>query len=354
MTASRPGHHTAKAFGQYVSGRRAFPEGTTFFLESAEHVEAVLGLAEPDDIVFAPVGAARHPDPRVLGYDGDFREPGDEMTLDGRHTFELQHYVAAPFISIVGLTVIRQGSEEGVAAFLADADMARESGIFVDQLRSAAALLDSPASFLMPEPGSAEDALVRLHVSADGDCRDGADGLLLGTVGDDRADIEANAAAGVGRGRSFARIVDRRMLDADLDDRPWMARYITALDLLREWDGVPMRPAISGFGGHLVQALDELPALPGVVSADAPYLMTGDGEEYVLVDPRSRRRFRLDVDGARAAECLIATRDEAGATALFAAEIRCTTSEAAETVLAIRARFAAAGLDLTATSGEAA
>ncbi|MGH3690882.1 MAG: daptide biosynthesis RiPP recognition protein, partial [Microbacterium sp.] len=302
-----------------MSGRRASVEGAAFFLESADHLDDVLRVVGRGDIVFAPTGFAGHEELNVIGYDGVFRDPGDEMVLDGRHAFELQDYLAAPFISIVGLAVVRQGSAEGVAAFLSDADTARESGVFVDQLLSSAVLLDSRSSFVRADP--AGHALVRAHVSADGEYRDGPDGLLLGNVGDQRAEIEAIAAEGAGRGRAFARIVDRGVLQADLDDRPWLERYVAALDLLRQWDATPARPAVSGFGGHLVTALDEGAAFPTVVSAEAPFLVTGDGEEYVLVDPTSRRRFRLGVDAARAAECLIATADESSASALLAAEL---------------------------------
>ncbi len=351
-TAPRSSHRTATAFEQYVSGRRAIVEGAVFFVESGEHVEAVVGQTGPGDVVFAPADSGRQDDPRVVGYDGAFREPGDEMILDGRHTFELQDYVAAPFISIVGLTVIRQASAEGVAAFLSDADMARESGVFVDQLLSSAVLLDSRASFLGADP--AGGSLARVHVTRGGEYRDGPDGLLLGVVGDARADLEARAIEGAGRGRAFARLVDRGTLEADLDDRPWLARYVAAVDLLRQWDGVPARPAISGFGGHLVPALDELPAPAGIVSADAPYLLTGDGEEYVLIDPSSRRRFRLGADAARGVECLIATGDESAAASLLAAELGRRTNAAMVAVCEIRERFAGVGLDLLATSGDSA
>lgn len=239
-----------------------------------------------------------------------------------------------------------------MAAFLSDADMARESGVFVDQLLSSAVLLDSRASFLGTDP--AGGSLARVHVTRGGEYRDGPDGLLLGVVGDARADLEARALDGAGRGRAFDRIVDRAMLEADLDDRPWLARYVATIDLLRQWDGVPSRPAISGFGGHLVPALDELPAPAGIVSADAPYLLTGDGEEYVLIDPSSRRRFRLGADAARGVECLIATGDESAAASLLAAELGRRTNAAMAAVCEIRERFASVGLDLLATSGDSA
>lgn len=351
-TASRCGHRTVTAFEQYVSGRRALVHGTVYFLETDVHVDAVLRQCGPGDVVFVPVQSIDHVDPRIVGYEGDFRATGDEMTLDGRDTFELRDYITAPFISIVGPTVIRLGSAKGVAAFLSDADTARDTGVFVDQLLSSAVMLSSRASFVGRDP--AGDSLSRVHVTAGGEYRDGPDGMLLGRIGDERADIEARAMTAAGRGRAFARIVDRRVLEADLDDRPWLARYVAALDLLRHWDGVPTRPVISGFGGHLVRALDERRAFPGIVSADAPYLLTGDGEEYILVDRASGGRFRLGVDAARAAECLIATGAEAAATVLLAAELGRQTRDVAETVRTIRAMFAAEGLDLAAASGVAA
>lgn len=346
MTSPRS-HDTATAFEQYVSGRRTVVEGAVFFLECGEHLEAVLSQTGPGDVVFAPADPAMRRDPRIFGYEGRFRQPGDEMRIDGRQVFELQEYVAAPFLSIVMRTVIRQSSAEGVAAFCSDADTARDFGVFIDQLLSSAVLLDSCASFV--GIGLAEESLVRVHVSAQGEYRDGPDGLVLGVMGDERADVERQAREGAGRGRAFASVVDRGMLEADLDDRPWLARYVAAIDLLRRWDGVPIRPKISGFGGHLVRALDELPALPGALSASAPFLLTGDGEEYVLVDPPSRRRLRLGIDAARAAECLSATADESAAVSLLAAELGRHPSSVAPLVREIQNRTEAAGIGIAAS-----
>ncbi|MFK3678291.1 daptide biosynthesis RiPP recognition protein [Microbacterium sp. NPDC090218] len=239
FAASRGSHDAVAAFEQYVSGRRIIFGRASFFLESAEHLDDVRALAEPEDVIFAPAGAAPRVDPRIIRYEGALLEFGDEMLLDGGHTFELQDYLAAPFFPAVGLTIVRQGSAEGLAAFLRDADTARESGPFVEQARTGTVLLESEASFTGADP--AADSLVRVHVNAQGECRDGPDGLLLGHVGDARADIEAVAAEGAGRGRAFARIVDPRVLEADLDDRPWIERYVATLDLLRKWDGTPPR-----------------------------------------------------------------------------------------------------------------
>lgn len=349
---SRSGHRTTTAFEQYVSGRRALLDGTAFFLESVAHAEAVLQIAEPADVIFAPSSTAQPEDPRIVGYLGGFRRPGDVIAVDGRLAVELQDYVAAPLLSIGGPTVVRQRSAEGIAAFLSDADTARECGIFVDQLLDRHVLLDVRALFAGAD--GARDALVRVHVTAAGEYRDGVDGLLLGHVGDERADIEASAAVGAGPGRAFARIVDPAMLAADLDDRPWIGRYAALLELLRRWDDVPRRPTVSGFGGHLVRALDEGAAYPSVLSADAPFLLAVDMGEYLLADPVSGRRFPLDPDTARAAECLIATADESAATALLATELGVRVGDAAQIVRDVQDGFAAAGLDLVRRGRDAA
>ncbi|EQM81684.1 daptide biosynthesis RiPP recognition protein [Microbacterium maritypicum] len=351
ITTARDRHRTTTAFEQCVSGRRNLVTGAVFFVEAGDHVGAVLSQTRLDDIVFAPAGSVvMSSDSRVIPYDGALREPGDRIMFDGGQTFELREYVAAPFLPIVGPTLFRQCNAAGVAAFLSDADTAKDSGIFIDPLLSGTVLLDSLPSFL--GSGREGEALPRVHVTAEGEYRDGPDGLLLGEVGDGRADIEARAGEGAGRGRAFARVVDRGMLEADLDDRPWFARYIGAIDLLRRWEGVPSRPAISGFGGHLVRALDELAALPGVVSPRVPYLLTGDGEEWMLIDPVSRRGIRLGIDSARAAECLIATADESAAVGLLAAELGRGTSSVASLVQEVRCRLAVVGLD-PAAGGQA-
>ncbi|WP_435746698.1 daptide biosynthesis RiPP recognition protein [Microbacterium sp. PMB16] len=354
-SAPRSSHRTAAAFEQYVSGRRAIGSGWVFFLESGEHVGEVLRIAASGDAVIAPstatatagavavAGMDSDGGVGVIGYDGDWQEPGDEMTLDRRHTFELQDYLAAPFISIVGLTVVRQGTAAGIAAFFSDADSARTSGAFVDQLLSSAVLLDSRASFV----GGAAPELARVHVTADGEYRDGPDGLLLGRVGDSRAAIDAAALSGAGRGRAFARIIAGPDLSVALDARPWFERYVAALDLLRQWDRTQTRLAISGFGGHLVSALDDSATEAQVVSADAPFLVTVHDDEHILVERAARRRFRLGLDAARAAECLIATGDEDAASRLLSAGLGRATHEAGRVVREIRTRFAAVGIDLT-------
>lgn len=228
--SSTGGHPSVTAFEQYVSGRRAIAGCAAFFLESAGHLDDVLALAERDDVIIVPAGALPRVDPRIIRYEGAFRESGDEMVLDGGRIFALQDYLAAPRrTSAVGRTIVRQGSAEGLAAFLRDTDTARASGTFVVRLFGAAVLLESGASFSCADPTS--DSLVRVHVTADGEYRDGPDGLLLGHVGDARADIEAVAAESAGRGRAFARIVDPRVLEADLDDRPWIEEYVATLDL---------------------------------------------------------------------------------------------------------------------------
>lgn len=343
-------HRTAAAFEQYVSARRSIVEGTVFFLEAGAHLDEVRRICTGSDIIFAP-GADIGSDGHEVGYTGSFQDAGDEMLLDGRHAFELQDYLAAPFISIVGLTVVRQNSAAGLDAFLQDADTARASGVFVEQLLSGAVLLDSRASFSGRDTGA---ELVRVHVTGAGEYRDGPDGALLGVIGDLREELDAAAAASAGPGRAFERIVARSEFDDAVASRPWLGRYIAALDLLRQWDGAHAQPAISGFGGHLVGALDDRRRAAAATSPEAPFLVTGFDGDFVLVEPRTRRRFRLGADAARGAECLIATGDEALAAEMLAEDAGSSPASAGAAVSEIRARFADAGVDLLSFSGAVA
>lgn len=351
-TARRIGHRSETVFEQYVTGQRALLTGAVFFLETAEHLDEVRRSTARGDIVIAPRAAGLDddvtsaPGAAVVAYDGSWQEPGDQVTLHGAHVFELQDYVAMPFLSIVGPTVVRQRKAAGVSALLSDADCARYSGILVNQLLSSAVLFDSHASFTRPDPIAG--SLVRVHVTADGEYRDGPDGLLLGRVGDERGDVEAAVLADTDRGRCFARIVDRAAFAAELDARPWFERYLAVLDLLRRWGGARMRPTVSGFGGHLVSALDQHDAVPAIVSPSAPFLVTGDGEEFVLVTQDARHRLRLGADDARAAECLIAAGEEPGAIDLLAAELGSSLRTAANAISAVRGRARDHGIDLTA------
>ncbi|MBO9625490.1 MAG: hypothetical protein J7484_03845 [Microbacterium sp.] len=341
-----PNHRSAAAFEQYVSGHRALDDGVVFLLESGDAFETVRRAAEPGDVIFAPDEETTHDTTgvTVIGYHGRFQHPGDEVTLDGRHTFELQDYLAAPFISIVGLTVVRQGSAEGLAAYFADADTARRSGVFVEQLLHRAVLLDSRASFGTPDAAS---DLVRVHVTADGALRDGPDGHFLGEAGTGRCELLAAAESGEGAGRAFARIIEQDDFDAAMGARPWMTRYAVALDLLRHGEPSAARPQISGFGGYLASALHDTD-LPDVVDADAPFLLWDDDGDHTLIDPRTRRRFRLGREAAVAVECLIAAGEREAATDLFAVELGATAATSVEAVAEIDRRFAGVGIDLTA------
>ena len=321
-----------------------------FFLESAEHVDDVRRICSPADVIIAPDAGLDHEDRNLVGYSGVFLEPGDEMTLNGRHTFELQEYLAAPFISIVGLTLVRLGSAAGLSAFLEDAETARRDGAFVDQLLSGAVALDSREAFVS---GALDERLVRVHVSRDGEYRDGPDGCTLGRVGDDRNELERGASAWEGSGRAFARIVASDAFEREVLARPWLGRYVRALDLLRQSKPSLGELTVSGFGGHLLSALDDASSGFSVVDAHAPFLLREAGNGCVLVDWSSRRRFRLGIDAAKIAEALVAAGGDDQAVALLAAS-GVTGRTVAESVREVRRRFLAAGLDLTAFARAAA
>lgn len=355
-TAQSASHRTAAAFEQYVSGRGADAVGAAFFLEQSTQLDDVRRIAAPGDVIFTPGrGAGRTPEsgvggaPAIVTYEGDFLEAGDEMVLDDRHAFELQDYLAMPFLTIVGLTIVRLASAEGFAAFLSDADAARDGGVFLDQLLSSVLLLDSRSRFVEEPP----DRLTRVHVTGAGEYRDGADGAILGEVGADREHLEAVVRRS-SAGSAFSRIVSNRTFAEAMRIRPWLGRYLAAIDLMRQRSGDRAGLRVSGFGGHLLSALDEPDAGAAVLDADAPFLVTGPDDETVLIDRASRRRFRLGRDAARTVEALLACGDEERASDLLAQELRRPTHVARTAVVELRGRFADAGIALDRHHGSVA
>lgn len=310
VTGKSVGRQAAEAFEQYVSGGRKGP-GCVFFIHSHEHVDAVASIVGPTDVMLVPDGVTLPAGVSAFTYTGSFLDAGDEMILADRHAFELQDYIASSFISILGLTVIQLSSAEGWNAFLQDADIAHEEGIFVEQLLHRAVLLDSSALF----DGGTEvrPSLIRVHVAISGQFRDGPDGTLLGCVGDDRAQLSDTLAR---EGRGLDRIISRKNCAADLRLRPWLPRYVRAIEVLTHLDPVGSHTIVEGFGRGLIP--HELGNEAGsALPVNAPMILT-EGGRAVLLEQASGRRFALGTQAAQIAQALLLTGDTNTAALVFA------------------------------------
>ena len=109
-------------------------------LENADALPDVLaaGLVDADSTVF--VGGtddqgplSREPGrPRVVGYQGSAAEPGEELSIGDDFFLQIQDYATSEYMSLLGPTLIRICGPQDFAAFLADADRARDTGSFAE------------------------------------------------------------------------------------------------------------------------------------------------------------------------------------------------------------------------------
>lgn len=290
------------------------PRGRTIVLDSARHAADLLAtdLVHSATVLFLPATGAvlsAAEGPAVLGYEGSFSDTGDDICVDGDFYLQTQTYAVSEFMSVVGPTLVRITGDDDFAAFLADADRAWESGEF-------AGYLTHPAVHLADLPGlghgaSGDGPALRLYVFADGAVSTSPTGLPFGELGDSLATLErewlrlsADCAVPCGVCLGAALPDDRR--SAALADRRWAARYLTALDALRDACARGLEaPRVSGFGGRLVAGLGDRGLDADVADGTAPVLLWTDQAAQLYV-PTQSRSFALGADAAALVEILLA------------------------------------------------
>lgn len=277
MTEGAVDARDARAVLEWITGRHVSFRRALFGARGAPLDRAAAALGA-DDVLFAPVGASVETGARVVRYDGAFDDVGDVLHVAG-HAVELQHYASAAYVELLGPTAMRFLDAGGWRAFLADADLARESGMFPTTLTDARLRLADAEVLRAPFDLSSPRAL---HLRADGQVTAGAQGAVFGGPGD----LGALFATPRPRWTALAGIVDPGELVRGLAARPWLGRFLGATELaavLGDDTG-----EIDGFGWSV-------PTVPeGDASArvDDPFLVRTTGG-VLLVDLRTRRRQRL-------------------------------------------------------------
>ncbi|MBF4461829.1 MULTISPECIES: daptide biosynthesis RiPP recognition protein [unclassified Rathayibacter] len=281
----------------------------------AEHEVTVAPMI---DVLLAPAGSAAGTASRVIEYEGRFVEVGDEMTIEG-HTLELQDYAAAGFLEVVGPMVVRLGDTAGWEALLEDADRAHSDGEFPAHLLHPGVLLGERNAFLARAAG--RPRAPRPVFGVGGVPRHAPEGPPLEVVGSPL--VEA-----------FGGVIEPARLEADVEDRPWLGRYIAATELLRRTRrGTQAR--ISGVSASLLD--DGRADRPTPI--DAPFLSEVDGS-WLLEDLATRRRFRLQEDAATIVEALHTSSDHDLAARRWSDAFALSLEEAAAHVAAVAARWA--------------
>lgn len=285
-----------------VSAAAGGDASATVLVESSEHVAELraTGVIGPQTVVFAP-------DDRAEGsvvYEGTATEPGQELVI-GDFYLQIQDYATSPYMTVLGPTLVRIFGGEDFSALLHDADVAREDGAFADFATAPAVqLADLPALGLR---AGSDGPRLRLYVDAEGTMSTSTSGLALGSVGTAPRDLAARwdelnepsaAPCAVCLGDA---IPDADRVDA-LAARPWLARYLLALDALRDLHARGIGSVhVSGFGGRLDERIAERPAREVPLG---PLLLWSEDTAYVRA-ALAGRTFELPPDVGRLAEALL-------------------------------------------------
>ncbi|MET8980888.1 daptide biosynthesis RiPP recognition protein [Streptomyces sp. NPDC004539] len=300
---SRVGHHLRS----WVTGRPLDGDAATVVLEDPAGLDALLGsdAAGPGTLVLVP-GAEHRRDERtgatVVGYEGSLSGAEGDASVDDVLFLQIQDYGVSPYMSLLGTTLVRMSGDTDFELFLADADAARAEGRFASFAVSPAVQLADVSALGARVPGDGPGT--RLYVGRDGGVSVSPQGLRLGTVGDSAAGLRAEwerleAAGEVPGAVPLGAAVPESLRGPAVRERPWLARYLAVLDVLRELQarGVT-EPRVSGFGHRLVPELDAAEEALDVDDAEAPILCWTPEQAYVRV-PGPGRTFQL---GRRAAE----------------------------------------------------
>jgi hypothetical protein len=314
----------------------ALSAGRVVFLESAEHLGYAQRVRGQDGLVFSP--GTETTAKGVLTYEGALSTPGDEFLVADDLFVYTQDYLATPFLAVAGPTIVRIDSEQDYAGFLQDADLARDKGVFVEQLLHSGVFLADQCALGTTHPciGSA-----RLHVSESGEIRTAPGGRALGTVDSDPNDVLRAADTPAGTGDvCLNAAVDAQTMDAARAPRPWLSRYLRAIDVLR---GLRVNGLsgyrVSGFGGRLSATLpSEL-----TEHTDAPLLLWND-DERLICDSAGERVFRLGSDAAKIVELLLITSSAEGARDLAATRLGLDRDTACAAIDVITAEFTGTGI----------
>lgn len=270
----------ARALREWITGE---PEAFSrvFMVESGASPTVVADVAGDDDAVLLAVDSGpwggRAPSFR---YSGALNEIGDALFL-GERAVEVEDYVAAAFVQIIGPTVVGLFDEPSAQAFLDDAALARRTGVFPSALIDQRVLLANRRALVGPT-GLGTPSAIRL--SADGTVSIGVRGEPVGGVDElsELLTVPMPRAAMLGAATSGS------AGPSDLTCRERIGRYLNATDLMKTMRLANGAAKIAGYGW--------CPGEDGRADAEPrmrdPFLLdTADG--FVLADLTTLRRRLL-------------------------------------------------------------
>ncbi|MEV7004247.1 daptide biosynthesis RiPP recognition protein [Streptomyces sp. NPDC093982] len=352
------------AWGRGSLGTLTRPSGRAperiILTESADLLPTILNsdLCSRGTLLFSPsphTSTTVH-QTRVVPYHGSLIAPGDEMTLSKGIIVEVQEYAAASEFAIAGPTLARITSENDFRAFLYDADCARQYGAYPPALlHSMVQLCDLCA---LGSAHSCGGPLRRLLVTTTGEVKTTPFATTLGIIQDGLATLTANWATyqrfpGSGCPVCLSQAVPVTMLDAAHQNRPWLSRYLHALNALRTAAANGLTDLrVSGFGERLIPSLlsDEPAADLTLAAANAPLLLF-NADMAFLYDPPSKRQFLLGSSAACLIEILLAHADHDAAADAAIHHLNITPQTARSALTQVTRLLAHSGIRLPTASG---
>ncbi|MDN3442899.1 daptide biosynthesis RiPP recognition protein [Microbacterium sp. APC 3901] len=282
--ASRKSHEPeligARALREWITGEQK-QYSRVFLVENGVAAEAVAQVAREEDAVLLHAQSGHYDGPAdTVRYTGALSEIGDELFF-GERGVELQDYVAAAFVQIIGPTTVGFFDETGWQAFLDDAELARRTGVFPSSLIDPRVLLANRSALAAPRELATPSAI---RVGADGRVSVGLQGEVIGEIDELQTVIESRWP----QAAAWGGMVPSQALMEDLTCRGWIERYLNATDLIKMLRWANGVEKISGFGWSLIDD-DRADAEP--LPADPFLLETSDG--FVLADTTTRRRQLL-------------------------------------------------------------
>ncbi|WP_151775743.1 daptide biosynthesis RiPP recognition protein [Streptomyces abyssomicinicus] len=277
----------------------------TLVLADAAHIPAVVasGLVGPGTLLLAPDDGTGVPEPAV-GYDGSLTEAGGEFSNGQDFFLQTHSYVASPFMTVFGPTLVRVLDEADHEAFLADAARAVDEGVFPDFLVTSSVVLADPAA-LSGEARPGDGPAVRLYADHDGQLSVSPTGAVLGTVGDSLETLTARHEQLTARAAGLGQVLSPDTLDTVHDVHPHLPRYLRAVTALRSFAARGITGLkVSGFGSRLAPQLAGTDARADLSDPGLPLVVYRDDEAYIV---DGTRLFTVDVRAAQALECLLAT-----------------------------------------------
>lgn len=276
----------ARAVGGWITGETR-DHDRVFLLDEGIDPGVLRDVMQDGDALLVPASDARVELPGlIVPYHGSLREIGDELYVDERGV-ELQDYVAAAYVQILGPTAVAVSDDRCRRAFLDDADLARRTGVFPEALIDPRVILANRPALVRPETVE----LPRVwRIGSDGQVSVGLHGDVIGDV-DDLPQMLSTPRT---RSSALGGVTHVPATEEDRKRGDRIERYLLATDLMKMLRLANGEARVAGFGWRL---LDDGLADAEPRPADPFLLETADG--FLLADTGTLRRQMLSSTTAK-------------------------------------------------------